>query len=274
MRIHWLPKGVPGLRLSSFLAAGLVGAALTGCEEDSGGGTKVAIVQYLMREPDAVGGDARRLAQMIEQAAQAGADLVVTPETAFYRYAPAEQNGVSMADLAAQAEMLENGFARLASFWGIHLVISFREPADGEWVYNTAVLFGPNGAVLGRHRKCFTSNEEKRYTAPGTGPTVVRTSLGTIGLAICKDIYSRGLAEHYAAAGVDLVVAVSADANGQELDAIDNLCAGANCPGILANQAYGNGNSAWITPAGAVQYLGPGEQIFYRDLESLRAAPE
>ena len=61
---------------------------------------KIAVVQYEIQDLKEVGADAGRLETFIREAAARGAELVVTPETAFYRYEPWEQDGVTMLDLA------------------------------------------------------------------------------------------------------------------------------------------------------------------------------
>mgnify|MGYP006308247973 CR=1 FL=1 len=80
--------------------------------------TKIAMVQYEVKDPDKVGGDAMQVEQYIREAASNGAQLIVVPETCFYRYEPWEQNGVTMLDLAGNYEALKNRFSNLANEYG------------------------------------------------------------------------------------------------------------------------------------------------------------
>ena len=58
-------------------------------------------------------------------------------------------------------------------------------------VYNTAVLLGPDGAVLGVYRKthpfCTEMRSRGGWVTPGDEVSVVETDLGRIGLIICFD---------------------------------------------------------------------------------------
>jgi len=50
-------------------------------------------------------------------------------------------------------------------------------------VYNTAVLIGPNGQLIGKYRKvCLPHGEVERGIAPGTDYPVLDTKLGKVGL--------------------------------------------------------------------------------------------
>ena len=103
---------------------------------------KIAIVQYEIQDLNEVGVDAGRLENFIREAAARGADLVVTPETSFYRYEPWEQDGVTMLDLAKHYDDLRSKFSSLAEELNISLVIGLREPSGDEVkpVYNTALF--------------------------------------------------------------------------------------------------------------------------------------
>ena len=62
---------------------------------------------------------------------------------------------------------------------------------DGDQVYNTSVVFGPDGDVLGSYRKIhlfgFDTGEAVTLGA-GTSLVTVQTPLGTTGLATCYDL--------------------------------------------------------------------------------------
>ncbi|PWA77771.1 Nitrilase/cyanide hydratase and apolipoprotein N-acyltransferase family protein [Artemisia annua] len=92
---------------------------------------------------------------------------------------------------------------------------------DGNRLYNTCCVFGPNGKLLGKHRKlhlfdivntapgelCF--NESDSFAA-GNQPTVVDTDVCRIGIGICHDIRFPELAMLYQARGVELICYPSA----------------------------------------------------------------
>jgi omega-amidase len=127
------------------------------------------------------------------RARDAGADLLLLPELWLHGY-----------DLERAAEWAaplgEGGFAHmaaLASEFGLHLAGSLLEKhADGgpgepgRAVSNTAVLYAPDGALLGAYRKIhlFRLMQEHRYLVPGDHATLCPTPWGPTGLAICYDL--------------------------------------------------------------------------------------
>lgn len=132
---------------------------------------------------------------LIGLAAATGASLVVTPEnTNFLGPHP---------DKVARAQPIggevTQRFAELARKHKIHLVLgSFNEKSDEpKRVYNTSVLFGPDGDVLAAYRKLHLFdvdvNPETRFKEsdtckPGEDVVVADTALGKIGLTICYDL--------------------------------------------------------------------------------------
>ncbi|MBX7099752.1 MAG: carbon-nitrogen hydrolase family protein [Myxococcaceae bacterium] len=69
--------------------------------------------------------------------------------------------------------------------------------APGNRLYNTSVLFGPDGARLAAYRKMHLFDvdvgdgqtyRESAAVAPGPGPVVADTALGKVGLSVCYDL--------------------------------------------------------------------------------------
>ncbi|MFT7517966.1 MAG: putative amidohydrolase [Kiritimatiellia bacterium] len=132
--------------------------------------------------------------ELIARAARYGASLITTPEATNYLGPHAKK--------VAMAESLDGPVSRrfsgLAKSHGVHLLLgSFNEASDEpSRCHNTAVLYGPDGAILGVYRKIHLfdiDSEEVRFLEsetckPGVQPTVVDTALGKIGLTICYDL--------------------------------------------------------------------------------------
>ena len=119
------------------------------------------------------------------QAREAGADLLLLPELWLHGY-DLERAGEWAAPLG------EKGFAQMAALareFGLHLAGSLLE-RHGGGVSNTAVLYAPDGALLGSYRKIhlFRLMQEPRYLAPGDHATLCPTPWGPVGLAICYDL--------------------------------------------------------------------------------------
>lgn len=236
--------------------------------------SKVAIVQYRVEDLHEIGVDADRIETLIREAAGKGAELIVTPETSFYRYEPWEQNGVSMLDLANHYEELTARFALLARELGVSVVIGLREPSGdkGQAVYNTAVFIGPDGSILGKQRKIFPSNSEKEWTKAGTSHQVFETDFGRVGMMICKTAKTNWWNSYDSRDDLDLFILIAGDQDATSFEYFPHICLKSNSYGLIANQItyeegqIGKGNSSWGFPDGSFISLGGDEKIFYREL--------
>ena len=153
-------------------------------------------------------GNRDRVADALERAAEAGADLTVVPELALTGYPPedlllrpefAEASRQALDEVAAR---VRHGAA----------VIGFVELAGD--VHNAAALVA-DGRVQAVYRKRFLPNygvfDEARYFAAGDRALVVELLGARVGLAICEDIwYPTPVASDLTAAGVDLIACISA----------------------------------------------------------------
>jgi len=131
----------------------------------------------------------RRAQPMIREAAAGGARIVVTTECFLDGYA-IEDTSIPLEVYRALGEPIPDGpyfrrIAALADELDIFLVAGMLE-ADGEARYNTAVLIGPDGRLLGKYRKLFLEHESVRNT-PGHSTPVFETQWGRMGIIICAD---------------------------------------------------------------------------------------
>jgi predicted amidohydrolase len=161
---------------------------------------------------------ANRLAigDLVDRAAQAGAELVALPELCYWR---GPQN-----DEPAQAEPIPGPTsefaAALARRAGVYLAAgSMLERSDEERCFNTALLFGPGGDLLARYRKIHlfdveidgtVRTAESKTRRPGDGTACVSTPLGTIALAVCYDLRFPELFRQLSSQGAEIVVLPSA----------------------------------------------------------------
>jgi omega-amidase len=142
----------------------------------------LAQMDVLTGQPDA---NLARARDFAAQARDAGADLLLLPELWF--------NGYDLERAEERATPLgEGGFAHMAEIareFGLHLAGSLLERHDSV-VSNTAVLYAPDGSLLGSYRKIhrFRLMQEHRYLAPGDHATLCPTPWGPVGLAICYDL--------------------------------------------------------------------------------------
>jgi predicted amidohydrolase len=130
-----------------------------------------------------------RIEPLIREAARHGAQLVVTTECFLDGYS-AEDRAISEEDYRALGEPIPGGpyFQRLAGLareLKIYLVAGILE-ANGKDRFNTAVLIGPDGTLLGKYHKQRMDEERARNT-PGKVSTVHDTPFGKMGILICAD---------------------------------------------------------------------------------------
>ncbi|QDR82134.1 carbon-nitrogen hydrolase family protein [Sporomusa termitida] len=154
-----------------------------------------------------------RARQMIGEATARGSRLVVLPEMfncpyqsdLFPEYAESFQDGPTVAMLAECA----------AKYQVIVVGGSIPERDEAGNIYNTSFIFDERGALIGRHRKIHlfdiaikggTMFQESRTLAAGSSMTVVRTSLGTMGVAICYDVRFPELARAMTLAGARILI--------------------------------------------------------------------
>ena len=153
----------------------------------------------------------RRLEPMVREAAKGGARIVVTTECFLDGYAIKDKS-IPLADYRALGEPIPDGkyFQRLAALAGelkIHLVAGLTE-ADGELRYNTSVLIGPDGKLIGKYRKHALEHELVRNT-PGTNTPAFDTSLGRLGMMICADRKHPDLVSQIVADGAEFLLCPS-----------------------------------------------------------------
>ncbi len=147
-----------------------------------------------------------RIIGLLEQAAAAGARLVVFPELAFTTFFPRWLLTPAELDAVTEAAMPNPDVQPLfdrARELGVGFSIGYAEQA-GEQRFNTAILVGPDGVIVGRYRKIHLPGTveprpgeryqqlEKRYFAYGDqGFTAWRASPslagGVLGMLICND---------------------------------------------------------------------------------------
>jgi nitrilase len=94
----------------------------------------------------------------------------------------------------------------------LHLVVGVVERGGGT-LYCTALFFGPDGTLLGRHRKLMPTALERLVWGQGDGSTltVLDTEVGRLGAVICWENYMPLLRMAMYARGVQLYCAPTVD---------------------------------------------------------------
>jgi predicted amidohydrolase len=146
---------------------------------------KLALAQVDVAYRD-VASNLAKVRSRVEEAARAGARLVVFPECGLTGYAFPDPPTARSASIPVPGPVTAE-IERICAAAGVHVAVGLIE-RDGERLFNSALLIGPHGLVL-RYRKLhlpFIGCD--RFVTPGDLPlAVAETPLGRLGLAICYD---------------------------------------------------------------------------------------
>ena len=166
---------------------------------------RVAVVQF---DPQ-VGlenqeSNALAVRQRLQQAVKEGANLIVLPELATTGYCfHSREEAFAHAEPVPDGQTVR-GWIAFAKEKQVYLVGCLPE-ADGDQLFDTAVLVGPDGFV-GKYRKTHLWNEEKLFFTPGNlGFPVFDTKIGRIGLLVCWDIWFPETARIVSQLGADII---------------------------------------------------------------------
>ena len=140
-------------------------------------------------------------APLLAEAAKQRADLVVLGETV---------PSVGVRQQASEtAEPIPGPttdyFGALARKHELHVALSLYE-REGHLVYNTAVLLGPDGRLIGKYRKvCLPHGEVENGIVPGGEYPVFATRFGKVGLMICYDGFFPEVARELSNRGAEVI---------------------------------------------------------------------
>jgi predicted amidohydrolase len=171
------------------------------CEPPPSRKVRLAAVHYVPRGGKTAVDSCRQFEPLLEDAARQNADLVVLPETI-----TCTGNGLSYSDAAEPVPGPSTEyFSDLAKKHSLHLVAGLVE-RDAPLMYNTAVLIGPDGALIGKYRKvALPRTEIEAGVAPGHEYPVFDTALGKVGMMVCYDGFFPEVARQLALRGAEII---------------------------------------------------------------------
>lgn len=216
---------------------------------------KVAVVQAGSVVMDKEKG-VQKTIQLIEVAGEKNAKIIVFPEA----FIPAYPRGMSFG--AVVGSRSDEGRKDFLSYWknsiivpgpetetiskavkkvGAYVIIGVIEK-DSETssgtLYCTALFFGPDGELLGKHRKLKPTGSERLIWGEGDGSTlpVFDTPYGKIGSLICWENYMPLARAAMYAKGVQIYVAPTADARDTWEASMRHIAAEGRCFVLSCNQ--------------------------------------
>ena len=190
------------------------------------------------------------------------AELVVFPETVTTGY-ETNLTPEELWDLVDEAPgRITHDIQAAAKNLGVHVVWpTYRRAGERGAVYNSAILIGPDGEIIGIYDKTHPAPWERTdgggWVQVGTRADVFETALGTIGMIICYDGDFPELSRLLAVKGAEIIVRASALQRSYEIWYITNAAraydnhvyvVASNLVGPDACDNYGFGHSMIINP--------------------------
>ncbi|MDD5556953.1 MAG: carbon-nitrogen hydrolase family protein [bacterium] len=229
----------------------------------------------------------RRLERGVREAAGRGARLVCGPE---YVYFSGDVRALGRLATPVPGPLTDR-FASIARAHGVHFSPgTIPECGRGGRPYNTFLLFGPDGSLIGAYRKrhLFRADipgvltaDERDDISPGDAPApVFRTALGGIGVGICYDLRFPEQFLRLALDGAEILLLPSAvtkptgEAHWRLLcraRAVETGCflLGPNRTGRCGPDTERYGHSIIVDPWGGVlAEAGEGEEVVFAELRA------
>jgi N-carbamoylputrescine amidase len=166
----------------------------------SGGDANIRVAAIQMRSYQGqTDRNLRHASDLVDQAARAGAEIIVLPELAACGYSLS----VALWDLGEPRDGTTVQWVQTISRrQGAYVGIGFVE-VDGDDFYNTYAIAAPDGRVAGFVRKTMAETGLFRCA---TGCHVVQTDVGRIGIGICADNHFAPMVRLIKAQGADLML--------------------------------------------------------------------
>jgi len=193
-----------------------------------------------------------RVAHWTATAAQTGAELVVFPEAFVSGYPKGSDFGAVVGSRTSEGREWFRRYhtsavdvpgpaverlGEIAAANEVHLVIGVIERTPGT-LYCTVLFLGPDGRLLGTHRKLMPTAMERLIWGFGDGSTltVVPTAIGRIGAVICWENYMPQLRLAMYGHGVELYCAPTVDDRVTWLPTMRHIALEGRCFVLSANQ--------------------------------------
>ncbi|MUT67990.1 carbon-nitrogen hydrolase family protein [Paenibacillus sp. NEAU-GSW1] len=197
-----------------------------------------------------------KIESMTREAAGQGAQLIVFPEVFLPGYPRGLSFGVRVGSRTPDGRKdwqrywensikvpgAETDFlGGLAKELNVYLIIGIVE-RDQEFstgtLYNSIIYIGPDGTLLGKHRKLVPTGSERLLWGQGDGSTltVIDTPFGRIGGLICWENYMPLARTAMYAQGIDIYIAPTADARDTWQATIRHIACEGRCYVLSCNQ--------------------------------------
>ncbi len=201
-----------------------------------------------------------KLADLADDAARQRAELVVFPEAFIGGYPKGHDFGVSVGIRSPEGREefrrlfdsaidvpgpATESLGSVARRHALHLVVGVVE-REGGTLYCSALLFGPDGELLAKHRKLMPTAMERVIWGSGDGSTlsVVATPLGQVGSVICWENYMPLLRTAMYGKGIEFYCAITVDDRETWIPTVRHIALEGRCFVLSACQFLPSANLA------------------------------
>jgi predicted amidohydrolase len=163
---------------------------------------RIAPIHHRPQEPPTTQENLTQFAGFIDKAGEQKADIVCLPEGI-----TVVSTGKNYLEVSEPVPGPTTNFlGQLAKKYKMYIVAGIYEK-EGPIVYNTAVLMGRDGKLVGKYRKVTLPREEiDGGITPGDSFPVFETDFGKIGIMICWDVYFPEPARMLAQKGAEIIL--------------------------------------------------------------------
>lgn len=187
---------------------------------------------------------------LLSSARPGAGELLVLPELSGLA------SGTAAAEIKNKAEARGGAFEQAlgaAAKAGAGYVVGSYPERDGDKVYHTVALAGPEGSVLGRYRATHLSAATAAWASAGDAPVVIDTPLGRVGLALAEELRVPELGGLYGALRTDILAAPAGRPDALKVQVDAKLFAVSNPPTGRADffpYASAKQNQLWLVSGG------------------------
>jgi predicted amidohydrolase len=209
---------------------------------------RVATTRIAIPEPTTLETNLDLMKRMLDKAGAQRPDVVLLSEGLYDRWVgPLEQTAQPIPG------PLTDILGEMARKYGMYVATSLHE-REGDRLYNTAVLIGRRGEVVGKYRKVHLALEEaERGLTAGTEFPVFETDFGRVGMMICWDYWFPEPARLLRLKGAEmLLLPIAGDGDPRHWDVTSRARALDNSVYLVASNTVTESGSRIIGPTGQV----------------------
>jgi predicted amidohydrolase len=163
---------------------------------------KIASINHRPRHTKSIQENLDQFSKLIDEAGANHADVVCLPEGITVIGRGSNYLGAAEPIPGPSTEFLGKCAAKNKTY-----IVAGLYERDGKGAYNTAVLIGRDGKLVGKYRKiCLPRGESDGGLAPGCEYPVFDTDFGKVGMMICWDVSYPEVARELAARGAEMIL--------------------------------------------------------------------